>query len=175
MKCQYCNSNIPEAAAVCPVCGAISPVPVPETETGYEYQPVPEERVTPFTALKKYAVFSGRARRKEFWLFKLLELPLAVAGQFIMTGAITSRPVIALIAMISLGLVIPDLAVFCRRMHDVGKSGWMWLWNLLPLAGMGLPSTLPMLSLVSNVILLFFELKDSQPGSNKYGPNPKGM
>lgn len=183
MKCQYCNSKIPENAVVCPVCGAISPGPgavntepvMPEAPRVQQMMAA-EENITPFTALKKYAVFSGRARRKEFWLFKLLTFSVMMVGQLVLANVVSSPVVLLVAGVISLLLIVPEIAVFCRRMHDVGKSGLMWFWNLLPLAGLliPIPGSVQVLSLISTGILLFYELKDSQPGTNKYGPNPKG-
>ena len=60
----------------------------------------------------------------------------------------------------ALGLV-PGLAVSVRRLHDIGKSGWWLLLNIVPLVG--------------PLVLLYFAVKDSQPGSNQYGPNPKAV
>jgi len=175
MKCQYCNSNIPENVQVCPVCGAISPTPAAGNTATFPSGGT-VEYVTPFTALKKYAEFSGRARRKEYWLFKLLTLPVMIVGQLVMIGRITSPGVMLVVSIISLYLIVPEIAVFCRRMHDVGKSGWMWLWHLLPLAGVLVPIGIvgAILSLISMGVLLFYEVKDSEPGTNKYGDNPKG-
>ena len=61
----------------------------------------------------------------------------------------------------SLAALIPAWAVFTRRMHDIGKSGWWWLIGLIPLVGA--------------IVLLVFACKDSEPGDNAYGPNPKGV
>ena len=61
----------------------------------------------------------------------------------------------------NLAVLIPGLAVFCRRMHDTGRSGWWWLIALIPFVGW--------------IVLLIFCCLDSQPGANQYGPNPKGL
>ena len=61
----------------------------------------------------------------------------------------------------SLAVLIPSIAVSVRRLHDTNHSGWWLLINLLPLIG--------------TIILVFFLVRDSQPGQNQYGPNPKGM
>jgi uncharacterized membrane protein YhaH (DUF805 family) len=107
--------------------------------------------------LKKYAVFQGRARRKEYWMFNLFNIIIAMALGFVIglieavleTGVLLS---IATNAIYSLAILIPATAVSVRRMHDLGRSGW---WILFP---------------VVNLIFMFF---DSQPGDNEYGPNPK--
>jgi uncharacterized membrane protein YhaH (DUF805 family) len=106
--------------------------------------------------LKKYAVFSGRARRKEYWMFVLFNIIISFALGFV-TGFVASligSPGIAGIITIiySLAIIIPGIAVGVRRMHDLGRSGW---WIIVPFV---------------NLVFLFM---DSQPGENEYGPNPK--
>ena len=77
------------------------------------------------TCLSKYATFSGRASRPEFWWFSLFQpLVLAVAAMLSET----------LYAVGALGLLLPMLAVGTRRLHDIGRSGW---WQLLILTGVG--------------------------------------
>lgn len=61
----------------------------------------------------------------------------------------------------SLAVLLPGWAVFTRRMHDIGKSGWWWLIGLIPVVG--------------TIVLFVFMCKDGQPGDNAYGPNPKGV
>ena len=96
------------------------------------------------TCLGKYANFSGRASRPEFWWFFLFQvLALIVSG-------ILGELVYGLVA---LGLLIPALAVGARRLHDVGRSGW---WQLLILTGIGY------------LVLLFFWVQSSQDGGNKF-------
>src|SRR4051812_49802207 len=78
------------------------------------------------TCLKKYADFSGRASRSEFWWFFLAQvIVLVVAGMISDTLSL----------IISLGLLLPGLAVGARRMHDIGKSGWFLLLGFIPLLG----------------------------------------
>ena len=106
--------------------------------------------------LKKYAVFSGRARRKEYWMFSLFNIIVAfgiglVAG--IIAAILHSPGIIGLLSVAySLGILIPSIAVGVRRMHDLGRNGW---WIIFPFV---------------NLVFLFL---DSQPGENQYGPNPK--
>jgi uncharacterized membrane protein YhaH (DUF805 family) len=109
-----------------------------------------------FEVLKKYAVFNGRARRQEFWMFFLFNfiigLVLAILEAIV--------PVIRFIGIIyGLGVLIPYLAVGVRRLHDTGRTGWWLLIGLIPIVG--------------EIVLLIFFVLDSQPGDNKYGPNPK--
>ncbi len=120
---------------------------------------------------KKYADFSGRARRAEYWMFTLVNalivilasmliyLPLALSnnnqdtlsGLYILFSCIFS--------LYGLAIFIPTLAVTARRLHDTDRSGWYILISWIPLIG--------------SIILLVFLIEDSQPGTNQYGPNPK--
>jgi uncharacterized membrane protein YhaH (DUF805 family) len=107
--------------------------------------------------MKKYAVFSGRARRKEYWMFFLFNIIIAFVIGFVtgfVGGALGIGTTISNFASViySLAVLIPGIAVAVRRMHDIGRSGW---WILFPLVN------------------LVFLCLDSQPGENKYGPNPK--
>ena len=117
-----------------------------------------------FTVLKKYAVFSGRARRKEYWYFVLfnvlIAIVLAILDYAIVTaGAAGGMGVLGGLYM--LAVLIPGLAVAIRRLHDTNRSGWWFLIVLVPLIGA--------------IVLLVFLLQDSQPSENQYGPNPKAV
>ena len=107
---------------------------------------------------KKYATVSGRARRKEYWMFFLFNMLIALGIQIIEAVLGTGG---MLGGLYSLAVLLPGWAVFTRRMHDIGKSGWWWLIALIPLVG--------------SIVLLVFACKDSEPGDNAYGPNPKGV
>lgn len=118
--------------------------------------------------LKQYADFSGRARRKEYWMFFLINLLISFAIGFV-SGFITginpestmaSATIILPIAY-SLAVFIPSIAVGVRRLHDTNRSGWWLLISLVPVIGA--------------IILIIFLVQDSQPGSNQYGENPKGV
>ena len=106
--------------------------------------------------LKKYAVFSGRARRKEFWMFTLINFIIIVVLSVI-DGLVGSPGIICLIY--NLAVLIPCIAVTFRRLHDTGRTGWWILISLIPLIGA--------------IVLLVFTVQDSKPGENQYGPNPK--
>jgi uncharacterized membrane protein YhaH (DUF805 family) len=103
--------------------------------------------------LQKYAVFDGRAGRREYWQFLLIHviisLVLGVAGT-------QSTPIIIVYFLYILVLLIPSLAVGARRLHDTGRSGWTQLFGLIPLVGW--------------IIVLIFM---AEPGKedNKYGPS----
>ena len=116
--------------------------------------------------LKNYAVFSGRARRKEYWMFALFQLIFALAAMAVdniigTTFKIGDQgiPYGYVYMIYTLALFIPALAVAVRRLHDVGKSGWFLLICLIPIIG--------------GIWLLVLLVTDSKPGDNEYGPNPK--
>ena len=104
--------------------------------------------------LKNYAVFSGRARRQEYWMFFLFNFIFALAASLI--GMFTFGVVYILYGI---AVFVPSLAVAVRRLHDIGKSGWYWFIVLIPVAG--------------PIWFLVLMCTDSQPGENQYGPNPK--
>jgi uncharacterized membrane protein YhaH (DUF805 family) len=105
--------------------------------------------------LKKYVVFSGRARRKEFWIFVLISflisLVLGVIGELIGSSIPAN--------LYGLAVLLPSLGVAVRRLHDTGRSGWWLLLLLLPVIGW--------------IALIVFYAIDGQKGDNAYGPDPK--
>lgn len=108
--------------------------------------------------LKKYAVFAGRSRRKEYWMFCLFNLIVAVLLA-IVDGAMNSPGVLGL--LYSLFVLLPALAVTVRRLHDIDRSGWWIFISLIPVVG--------------SIILLVFLVQDGQAGHNQYGANPKDL
>ena len=113
-------------------------------------------------ALRKYATFSGRAQRKEFWFFLatylLLLFLLAVLDG--MLGFFDEDGDVGLLSgLFALSMVLPWLAVCARRLHDTGRSGWWMLVSFVPLVG--------------SLVLLVFLVQDGQPQPNAHGPNPK--
>ena len=112
--------------------------------------------------LKKYAVFSGRARRKELWYFTLINsiilLVLTITDGLIGTFSIETG-VGLLSSIYNLAIIIPNLAVTVRRLHDTDRSAWWLLIMLIPLIGI--------------IVLLVFMMLDSNAGENKFGVNPK--
>lgn len=108
--------------------------------------------------LKKYAVFEGRARRTEYWMFFLFNFIIAFVLGFI-EGLFDGPGVLG--ALYSLGVLIPGIAVAVRRLHDTGRSGWWLLVAFVPIIG--------------GIALLVFMVLDSEPGQNQFGPNPKGV
>ncbi len=109
-----------------------------------------------FEALKKYAVFAGRARRKEYWLFILLYVICYMIAFFIDMAAGTLAIFTSLVV---LGLLVPVISVSVRRLHDTDRSGWFFLLGFVPIIGL--------------VLLIFFCL-DGTVGENRFGPDPKG-
>ncbi len=116
-------------------------------------------------ALGKYAVFSGRARRSEYWYFVLFSslIGFALAALGFSVAKMTGGPLTLaqyLVDLFSVLIFLPSLAVSVRRLHDIGMSGWWVLLNVVPFGGL---------------VLLWFFCQDSQIGPNDYGPNPKEL
>lgn len=112
--------------------------------------------------MKKYAVFSGRARRTEYWMFELFSTIFMVAAIILdnVLGTKAKDDSGGLIYLLfALATLLPRFAVTVRRLHDIGKSGWWILINLIPLVGI--------------FWMLFLLMTDSNPRDNEFGPNPK--
>lgn len=109
--------------------------------------------------LKKYVEFTGRASRKEYWMFVLFNVIISVALSILGMLVAGQNGQSALTSLYSLAVFLPSLGVTVRRLHDTGRSGWWILIGLVPLVGW--------------LILLYFTIQDSHPGTNEYGPNPK--
>ena len=123
---------------------------------------------TYLTPWKKYATFSGRAPRKEFWTFYLVNTATVLflsamfgSGVVHMQGVLGFRmhTVGAPAVIFSLAVFLPTVAVIVRRLHDAGRTGWWVLLGLFPVIG----------GLIVMIMMLF----DSQSSENEYGPNPK--
>jgi len=134
--------------------------------------------------LKKYAVFRGRAQRKEYWYFILFSTLIYLVFVMIDQAAgfsdlLTDRGPISI--LYSLAVLVPEIAVAARRFHDTNHSGW-WQLMLIPFmtvpwlinhhqefwALLGVVITLPGL-----MVLILWQVRDSDPGENRWGPNPK--
>lgn len=109
-------------------------------------------------AFKNYATFSGRARRKAYWMFVLFWFIAAIIVG-ILDNVLGTNGILG--GLYVLGTLLPYLALSIRRLHDIGKSGWWFFIQLVPLIG--------------GIWLLVLYVTDSQPGENAYGPNPKGI
>lgn len=106
--------------------------------------------------LERYAEFDGRARRKEYWTFYFYNM-LISAGVIMIDMALFGTGVLTAIYM--LAILIPSAAVTTRRLHDIGKSGWMWLVNFIPFIG--------------GIWFLVLTLTEGDQGENEYGLDPK--
>jgi len=124
--------------------------------------------------LKRYAEFDGRSQRQEYWMFVLLQAILYTVGLvvvFTVAVAETSGPktdqfpaaaliIVLLLFLVYLALFIPTLAARVRRLHDQDLSGWFVLMGFIPYIGW--------------LIILVFMCIDGTPGTNRFGPDPKG-
>jgi len=107
--------------------------------------------------LKKYAVFRGRADCKEYWMYTLFSLIIAVP--LYLLGMAIGSPIPVLIYCVA--VLLPSLGVTVRRLHDTGKSGWAVLIGIVPILG--------------DLALLVFTATAGDPGRNKYGEDPKAV
>ncbi len=112
--------------------------------------------------LKKYAVFNGRARRKEYWYFALLSILITIVLVIIdsVTGTFNDEAGLGLLSgLYSLAVLIPSISVGVRRLHDTNRCGWWLLISLIPIIG--------------TIMLIVLFASDSKPEENQYGLNPK--
>ncbi|OAT55252.1 DUF805 domain-containing protein [Providencia heimbachae] len=114
-----------------------------------------------------YANFDGRARRKEYWMFSLINIVIIIALSLVMGGSINDDTggmgglgITALVLMLiyCVAVFIPSLAVTIRRLHDIDKSGWWYLISFIPFGGL---------------IIFVFTCLDGTPGNNRFGSSPK--
>lgn len=110
------------------------------------------------TAFNKYADFSGRASRSEYWYYVLFIFLVSLAISFVATPIGGSRLVYVLNSLFTLAVLVPSLALIFRRLHDTGRTGLWFLLGFFPLTA---------------IVLVVFLCLDSQPGANEYGANPK--
>lgn len=126
-----------------------------------------EWMILPF---RRYAEFSGRSQRMEYWMFTLLYvIALFLFGGIMIAGAVASQdsenpgPVFwigfSLLVLFLLGGLIPSIAVTVRRLHDQNLSGWMYLLSFIPYVG--------------GFVIIVFMCIDGTPGDNRFGPDPK--
>lgn len=102
--------------------------------------------------LKNYVNFEGRATRAEFWWFFLFNFLVS----FIL--GLMGKPGTILSSIWSLAILLPQLGLGVRRLHDIGKSGWYWLIALIPIVGW--------------IIVIIWFAKEGDPNQNQYGPVP---
>jgi uncharacterized membrane protein YhaH (DUF805 family) len=108
------------------------------------------------SVLKKYAVFSGRSQRKEYWMFGLFH-GIIIFLLFLAPDGRDGVP--ALVGIYYLATLLPTLAVTFRRLHDMDRSGWWVCIQLVPILGA--------------IVLLVFLVTDGTKGDNRFGPDPK--
>ncbi|MRR35863.1 DUF805 domain-containing protein [bacterium] len=113
-----------------------------------------------FEVLTKYATFTGRARRTEYWMFVLFNILIGMVLGFIegSLGIAAETDTSVLGGLYSLAVFVPSLAVGVRRLHDTNRSGWWLLLSVVPLA---------------NIALLFFFIEAGTSGANQFGSDPK--
>jgi uncharacterized membrane protein YhaH (DUF805 family) len=149
--CKGCGKEIHESAPTCPHCGAPQFSNSKNASNSAGGDGFFELGFRPF---QKYADFSGRARRKEYWYFVLVCFLINFTIGFI--GGLMGHSMQAITGiftiLFSLGTLLPSIAVGVRRMHDTDRSGW---WILFP------------------IVNLVFLCIDGQQGSNRFGDNPK--
>lgn len=122
---------------------------------------------------RRYADFSGRSQRMEYWMFTLFSAIVALVLVMLMfaglggVDATTGEPTmgmlgyvsIALLVIWGLGSVVPSIAVTVRRFHDQDKSGWFYLLGFIPYIG--------------GIVMIVFMCLDGTRGPNRFGPDPK--
>ena len=159
--CRGCGKEIHETAPTCPHCGAPQSnlrASSSQRENGLNENPANWY----LEVLKKYATFSGRARRKEYWYFVLFSTLVSIGLMIIdgVTGTFSAESGIGLLSGIyALAVLIPSIAVMVRRLHDTNRSGW-WFWIVL-------------IPIIGAIVLIVFLASDSKPEESKYGASPK--
>lgn len=113
-------------------------------------------------ALSRYSDFDGRSRRKEYWHFVLfngiINFVLNILGSVFGGNSVLALIVSVITLIVSLGLLVPSIAVGIRRLHDIEKSGWFLLLGIIPLV---------------NFYLIYLMTLEGTKGDNQYGPDPK--
>lgn len=139
---------------------AASAEPPPPDASAWEYMVMP---------LKRYAEFDGRSRRQEYWMFTLLQVGLyAAAITLLVAGAAAGNGegggltvvFVLILVLLWLGLIVPNIAVTVRRLHDQDKTGWLYLLNFIPYIGW--------------LIVMVLMCIEGTRGPNQFGPDPKG-
>lgn len=122
------------------------------------------------SVFSKYVTFSGRARRAEYWWFTLFSTIMGIVMQIADGVVFGTKPMTEPMAMPSIGIIygiwtlvilLPSVAVWVRRLHDIGRSGWWWLLLFIPIIGW--------------IVLLYWAVKRGDIGPNAFGDDPIGM
>ena len=153
----------------CPMCGLINPETARRCDCGYDFASGGVERSYLSQSERESAqtvylsLFIGRASRNEFWYFVLrniiIIIGLSIIDAIIGTLGTFSNGIGLLGGIYTIAVLIPSIAVSVRRLHDTDRSGWLFLFVLIPLIGL--------------IVFLVFMLQDGTPGANQYGANPK--
>lgn len=152
MKCPHCGKEIANDSEFCEYCGTrVDVAEQPQVSYNGQERPMMSFVDAVKTCFSKYATFSGRATRAEYWWFCLFNFCVSMVAAFLDGAAGTynyelNTGLIRLLA--TLALMLPGLAVSVRRCHDTNHSGW---WILCP---------------IYNFVLMFYE---SDPDANDYG------
>jgi uncharacterized membrane protein YhaH (DUF805 family) len=113
-------------------------------------------------AIRQYAAFGGRSRRKEYWYFVLFNFLISIGIGLVsgVAGTVLNAEWLSFAAVLLyfLAVLVPAVAVSVRRLHDTGRSGWWILLGVVPVLGL---------------ITLVFMVQGSEAGQNRYGPNPR--
>ncbi len=112
-----------------------------------------------FTVLRKYAVFAGRARPKEYWMYVLISAVVVLVLGIV--NGLMGADVPALPVYYSLAVLLPSLAVAVRRLHDTDRNGWWLLILLVPIVGA--------------IVLLVFMATPGGESANRFGATPKAV
>lgn len=105
-----------------------------------------------------YFDFDGRARRKAFWMFVLINFAISIAITIVI-GFVSDSMASVASGLYSLAVLLPSIGLGVRRLHDTGRTGWLILLGLIPLV---------------NLVLIYFFAIEGDAGPNEYGPDPKG-
>ena len=141
IECEHCNTQMHQTSEACPSCGAPSPRAQDNSSNNlfFWYK----------TVFSKYAVFSGRARRKEYWMFVLAS---SIISLILLLISMIFFKLPLLNYIYNIVSLLPSFALCARRLHDTNHRGW---WILVPIAGL---------------VFMFFE---GDYDSNRFGDNPK--
>jgi uncharacterized membrane protein YhaH (DUF805 family) len=108
------------------------------------------------SVLAQYIGFSGRARRSEYWYWVLAA---GIVGLVLFILGLAAKIFLVLYYIWALAILLPNIGVLMRRLHDTDRSGWWIFIGIIPIVGA--------------IVLIVFTCQDSTPGDNRYGPSPK--